>query len=78
VPSFVRALAELAEFAAKADAAPREPRDIRISITFKRYEDRCRFLHEIMREMPRPEYLRDPRIRADVIVFNGIEVRIPD
>lgn len=77
---FVEAIARLAEFASRADAAPRAPHDMRVTITFRHQEHRARFLAEVMREID-PSVIRHCHcysIRADHLTLNGIDVRIPE
>lgn len=76
--SFQKAIYELAQFAAKADATRR---DMRVSISFTDEGDRARFLLELKREFEPMFYdaatLTEPRGFAQ-FRFNGIDVRILD
>jgi len=76
--SFQKALYELAQFAAKADATRR---DMRVSISFTDEGDRARFLLELKRELE-PMFhdsatLTKPQGFTQVR-FNNIDVRILD
>lgn len=63
--SFERSIAELRQFAMKADASG----DMRLSITFKNEGDRARFLAEINREFERNmDVLGDQRVAVEIPV----------
>jgi hypothetical protein len=76
--SFQRALYELAQFAALADATRR---DMRVSISFTDEGDRARFLLELKRELE-PMFHDAATLTKSrgftQVRFNGIDVRILD
>jgi hypothetical protein len=80
VSHFVEAIARLAEFASRADAGPREPHDMRVTITFRKPEHRARFLCELLREIePTAAHaFYSPYMRSDCLTVYGVDIRIPE
>lgn len=72
--SFERSIAELRQFAMKADASG----DMRVSITFKDERDRARFLAEIKREFEPSLQFRSnaPPLGDGEMQLHGINIRI--
>lgn len=72
--SFERSIAELRQFAMKADAGG----DMRVSISFKDERDRARFLAEIKREFePILQFTTNtPPLGDGEMQLHGIKIRI--